>query len=95
MSGGGEVEEGPDLQFTPTWVVALVCTIIVAVSLAVERSLHYLGKFLKKKDQKSLFQALQKIKEGSSIFYFHLDLIYIHCQCKIIITVNNNCFKNH
>ncbi|CAJ2664807.1 unnamed protein product [Trifolium pratense] len=63
MSGGGGGEEGPDLPFTPTWVVALVCTIIVAVSFAVERSLHYLGKFLKKKNQKPLFQALQKIKE--------------------------------
>lgn len=66
--GGGEAEEGRDLQFTPTWVVALVCTVIVAVSFAVERSLHYLGKVLKKKNQKPLFEALQKIKEGFSLF---------------------------
>ncbi|CAL5195395.1 unnamed protein product [Lathyrus oleraceus] len=69
MSGGGE-GEGSDLQFTPTWVVALVCTIIVAVSFAVERSLHRLGKYLKKKNQKALFQALQKIKEELMILGF-------------------------
>ncbi|WJX86058.1 MLO-like protein 1, variant 2 [Trifolium repens] len=81
MSGGGEVEEGPDLQFTPTWVVALVCTIIVAVSLAVERSLHYLGRFLKKKDQKSLFQALQKIKEELMLLGFISLLPNCNTKC--------------
>lgn len=69
MSGGG-VEEGNDLEFTPTWVVAVVCSVIVAVSLAAERLLHYAGKFLKKKNQKPLYEALQKIKEGSSLFSF-------------------------
>ena len=33
-------EEGPTLEYTPTWVVAVV---IVAISLAVERVLHYTG----------------------------------------------------
>jgi hypothetical protein len=32
------------LAFTPTWVVAIVCLVIVSISLAAERSLHYLGK---------------------------------------------------
>ncbi|PNX99688.1 MLO-like protein 1-like [Trifolium pratense] len=80
MSGGGGGEEGPDLPFTPTWVVALVCTIIVAVSFAVERSLHYLGKFLKKKNQKPLFQALQKIKEGA----FSVTIMINHQQKKAV-----------
>ncbi|CAK8560122.1 unnamed protein product [Lathyrus sativus] len=67
MAAGGE---GTDLQFTPTWVVALVCTIIVAVSFALVRSLHYLGKFLKRKNQESLFEALQKIKEELMLLGF-------------------------
>jgi len=75
--GGGEAEEGSDLQFTPTWVVALVCTVIVAVSFAVERSLHYLGKVLKKKNQKPLFEALQKIKEGFFLVFFVIVIIMI------------------
>lgn len=37
-------EESDDLEFTPTWVVALVCLVIVLISLAAERGLHYLGK---------------------------------------------------
>lgn len=43
MSGGGE-GEGTTLEFTPTWVVAALCTVIVAISLAAERLLHYSGK---------------------------------------------------
>lgn len=37
-------EEGTTLEYTPTWVVALVCSVIVVNSLAVERLLHYVGK---------------------------------------------------
>ncbi|AES74322.1 hypothetical protein MtrunA17_Chr3g0145831 [Medicago truncatula] len=71
MSGGGEGgEEENTLEFTPTWVVAGVCTVIVAISLAVERLLHYGGKFLKSKDQKSLYEALQKIKEELMLLGF-------------------------
>ena len=40
MAEGG----GATLEYTPTWVVALVCTVIVAISLLVERLLHYAGK---------------------------------------------------
>lgn len=40
MAEGG----GVTLEYTPTWVVALVCTVIVALSLLVERILHYAGK---------------------------------------------------
>ncbi|XP_027904814.1 MLO-like protein 1 [Vigna unguiculata] len=68
MSGGGE--EGETLEFTPTWVVAAVCTVIVAISLAAERFLHFGGKFLKAKDQKPLYEALQKIKEELMLLGF-------------------------
>jgi mlo protein len=63
---GGE-GEGTTLEYTPTWVVAGVCTVIVAISLAMERVLHFMGKRLKRKNQKPLFEALQKVKEGISI----------------------------
>lgn len=42
--GGGGGEGDSSLEFTPTWVVAGVCTVIVALSLAVERLIHYGGK---------------------------------------------------
>ncbi|KHN19980.1 MLO-like protein 1 [Glycine soja] len=70
MSGGGGGEEEATLEFTPTWVVAAVCTVIVAISLAAERLLHYGGKFLKAKDQKPLYEALQKIKEELMLLGF-------------------------
>ncbi|XP_020208319.1 MLO-like protein 1 [Cajanus cajan] len=68
--GGGGAEEGNNLEFTPTWVVAVVCSVIVAVSFAAERFIHYGGIFLKKKNQKPLFEALQKIKEELMLLGF-------------------------
>lgn len=63
-------EEETTLEYTPTWVVAAVCTIIVGISLAVERVLHYGGKYLKKKGQKPLYEALQKVKEELMLLGF-------------------------
>lgn len=40
----GQEEEAQSLALTPTWVVASVCLVIVAISLAAERLLHRLGK---------------------------------------------------
>ncbi|CAA7396586.1 unnamed protein product [Spirodela intermedia] len=67
---GGAGEQEVSLEFTPTWVVAIVCSVIVFISLFVERVLHYLGKYLKKKDQKPLFEALQKVKEELMLLGF-------------------------
>ncbi|KAK2638431.1 hypothetical protein Ddye_026226 [Dipteronia dyeriana] len=68
--GGGGSEEGTTLEYTPTWVVAALCTLIVAISLGVERLLHFLGKYLKKKQQKPLYEALQKVKEELMLLGF-------------------------
>ncbi|KAK1292283.1 MLO-like protein 13 [Acorus calamus] len=56
------------LEYTPTWVVATVCSVIVIISLLVERFLYYLGKaiLLRWRKQESLFEALQKLKEGDT-----------------------------
>ncbi|CAJ1948684.1 unnamed protein product [Sphenostylis stenocarpa] len=69
MAGDGG-EGGNNLEFTPTWVVAVVCSVIVAASFAAERFLHYGGKFLKKKNQKPLYEALLKIKEELMLLGF-------------------------
>jgi mlo protein len=42
MAGGGG--KARPLEFTPTWIVAAVCSIIVIISLIFERLLHRLGK---------------------------------------------------
>ncbi|KAI5567125.1 hypothetical protein BDE02_13G068700 [Populus trichocarpa] len=67
MSGGSE---GETLEYTPTWVVAALCTVIVALSLAAERLLHYCGIFLRRKNQKPLYEALQKVKEELMLLGF-------------------------
>ncbi|XP_021842834.2 MLO-like protein 1 [Spinacia oleracea] len=69
MASGEEGEE-LSLEFTPTWVVAVVCFIIIFISLFVERCIHYGGKYLKKKNQKPLFEALQKVKEELMLLGF-------------------------
>ncbi|KAI7755311.1 hypothetical protein M8C21_030157 [Ambrosia artemisiifolia] len=79
---GGE-GEGSSLEFTPTWVVAAVCTVIVGISLAVERLLHYTGKKLKKSGQKPLFEALQKIKEELMLLGF-ISLLLTISQSRIV-----------
>ncbi|KAK4483031.1 hypothetical protein RD792_010207 [Penstemon davidsonii] len=81
MSGGGE-GEGTTLEFTPTWVVAAVCTVIVGISLAVERLFHYTGKYLKKKNQKPLYEALQKVKEELMLLGF-ISLLLTVFQARI------------
>ena len=44
MADGSGESESTALEFTPTWIVAAVCSLIVVISLAAERCLHYLGK---------------------------------------------------
>ncbi|XP_065637844.1 MLO-like protein 13 isoform X2 [Quercus suber] len=64
------LEHTESLVYTPTWVVATVCFIIVLISLCVERTLHRLGKFLKRKKQDELYAALQKLKEELMLLGF-------------------------
>ncbi|EXB36895.1 MLO-like protein 13 [Morus notabilis] len=64
-------EEGSNsLEYTPTWVVAVVCFVIVLISLCAERSLHKLGKFLHGRKQDALYEALEKLKEELMLLGF-------------------------
>ncbi|XP_057978158.1 MLO-like protein 13 [Malania oleifera] len=64
------MESSRSLEYTPTWVVAVVCSIIVLISLCAERALHRLGKWLERKGQHALFEALQKLKEELMLLGF-------------------------
>lgn len=45
--GGGEVPGGSrELDQTPTWAVAFVCSVIVLISIILEQLLQLLGKVL-------------------------------------------------
>ncbi|KMZ56963.1 MLO-like protein 6 [Zostera marina] len=50
------------LEETPTWAVAVVCFILVAISLVIEKLLHHLGTYLLKKNKRSLYESLEKVK---------------------------------
>ncbi|XP_051143198.1 MLO-like protein 1 [Andrographis paniculata] len=92
MAGGGE--EGATLEFTPTWIVAAVCTVIVAISLLAERFLHYTGTYLKKKNQKPLYEALQKVKEELMLLGF-ISLLLTVLQSRIVKLCVSPNIMNH
>ncbi|KAL3843610.1 hypothetical protein ACJIZ3_001013 [Penstemon smallii] len=66
----GEESVGRSFEFTPTWVIAVVCFIIVFISVAAERGLHHLGKCFKRRNQEALFEALEKLKEELMLLGF-------------------------
>ncbi|XP_008458727.1 MLO-like protein 11 [Cucumis melo] len=63
-------QEIRSLALTPTWSVASVLTIFVAVSLLVERSIHRLSTWLGKTNRKPLFEAVEKMKEELMLLGF-------------------------
>ncbi|GAQ83221.1 seven transmembrane MLO family protein [Klebsormidium nitens] len=61
---------GPDMLNTPSYGSGTIIGIFVAVSLIIERSIHYLGKYFKKTKNKQLLQALESIKEELMLLGF-------------------------
>ncbi|KAI3755797.1 hypothetical protein L1987_55603 [Smallanthus sonchifolius] len=70
MSSEDANEEARSLALTPTWSVAIVLTILVLVSLLVERSIHRLVNWLKKVNRKPLLAAVEKMKEELMLLGF-------------------------
>lgn len=64
------VKEPRSLALTPTWSVATVLTIFVAVSLLVERSINRLSNWLRKTNRKPLLEAVEKMKEELMLLGF-------------------------
>lgn len=65
-----DTQEMRSLALTPTWSVATVLTIFVAVSLLVERSIHRLSHWLRKTNRKPLLEAVEKMKEELMLLGF-------------------------
>ncbi|XP_028795299.1 MLO-like protein 10 [Neltuma alba] len=57
-SSGGTRE----LDQTPTWAVAAVCTVFILISITLEKSLHRVGSWLGERQKKALLEALEKVK---------------------------------
>ncbi|XP_028804583.1 MLO-like protein 13 isoform X2 [Neltuma alba] len=62
-------EPNESLEYTPTWTVAVVCSIIVGISFLVERGIHRLGKYLEGRND-ALNRALEKLKEELMLLGF-------------------------
>ncbi|XP_073286684.1 MLO-like protein 12 [Primulina huaijiensis] len=67
MAGGGG---GRTLEETPTWAVAVVCFVLVTVSIVIEHIIHLIGKWLKSKNKNALFESLEKIKSELMLLGF-------------------------
>ncbi|KAG2320049.1 hypothetical protein Bca52824_013262 [Brassica carinata] len=50
------------LEETSTWAVAVVCFVLIVISLAIEHLIHKFGTWLKKKHKGNLYEALEKVK---------------------------------
>ncbi|KAB2074067.1 hypothetical protein ES319_A07G127700v1 [Gossypium barbadense] len=67
MAGGSG---GRTLEETPTWAVAVVCFALVLISIIIEHILHMIGKWLKNKHKRALYEALEKIKSELMLLGF-------------------------
>ncbi|KAF9675224.1 hypothetical protein SADUNF_Sadunf09G0009900 [Salix dunnii] len=59
MAGGSA---GRSLEQTPTWAVAVVCFVLVSISIIIEFIIHLIAKWLTKKRKRALYEALEKMK---------------------------------
>ncbi|XP_051113602.1 MLO-like protein 6 [Andrographis paniculata] len=53
---------GRSLEQTPTWAVAVVCFVLVAVSIVIEHIIHLVGEWFKSRHKRALYEALEKLK---------------------------------
>ncbi|XP_020273507.1 MLO-like protein 11 isoform X2 [Asparagus officinalis] len=87
-------EEIRSLALTPTWSVATVLTIFVAVSLVVERSIHRLSAWLKKTRRNPLFEALEKMKEELMLLGFISLLLTASSRTIANICIDSKFYNN-
>ncbi|KAL1819563.1 hypothetical protein DCAR_0415847 [Daucus carota subsp. sativus] len=66
MTAGG----GRSMEESSTWAVALVCLVIISISLGLEQIIHIIGKWLKRKNKSALYEALEKIKSELMLLGF-------------------------
>ncbi|OIW10765.1 hypothetical protein TanjilG_27711 [Lupinus angustifolius] len=72
-----------ELDQTPTWAVAAVCTVFILVSITLEKSLHKLGTWLGHRQKMALFEALEKVKAELMILGF-ISLLLTFGQSYIV-----------
>ncbi|KAK7252617.1 hypothetical protein RIF29_36697 [Crotalaria pallida] len=79
-----------NLDQTPTWAVAAVCTVFILISITLEKSLHKVGTWLGHKQKMALLEALEKVKAELMILGF-ISLLLTFGQSYIVkICVHEN-----
>ncbi|KAL1565983.1 MLO-like protein 6 [Salvia divinorum] len=73
---------GRSLEETPTWAVAVVCFVLLAISIVIEHIFHLIGKLLKKRNKNALYEALEKVKSELMLLGF-ISLLLTVGQGKI------------
>ncbi|XP_008806842.2 MLO-like protein 6 [Phoenix dactylifera] len=66
----GTGESGRNLEETSTWAVAMICAVLVVISIAIEHGIHLASKWLKKHHKKALHEALEKVKSELMLLGF-------------------------
>ncbi|CAN0906958.1 MLO-like protein 8 [Linum grandiflorum] len=72
-----------ELNQTPTWAVAGVCTVIILISILLEKLLHKLGTWFTERHKRALFEALEKVKAELMVLGF-ISLILTFSQNYIL-----------
>ncbi|KAL5708014.1 hypothetical protein ACHQM5_018854 [Ranunculus cassubicifolius] len=72
-------KESRSLEQTPTWAVAVVCFVLVVISIIIEYVLHVIGHWLKKRQKLALYEALDKVKAELMLLGF-ISLLLTVCQ---------------
>ncbi|KAG4980922.1 hypothetical protein JHK82_034168 [Glycine max] len=66
MGGSG----GRNLDETPTWAIAVVCFVLLSISITIEHIFHVIGKWFKQKHKRALYESLEKIKSELMLLGF-------------------------
>ncbi|KAK6124387.1 hypothetical protein DH2020_041880 [Rehmannia glutinosa] len=77
--GGDSGEESATLEHTATWAVAVVCFILIAISILIDHGLHLLAKYFGRKNKISIIHALNKIKSDLMLLGF-ISLLLTVCE---------------
>lgn len=66
----GATATSRSLEQTPTWAVAVVCFVLVVISIIIEHIIHLIGKWLTKQHKRALYEALEKVKSELMLMGF-------------------------
>ncbi|KAM5556067.1 MLO-like protein 12 [Rosa sericea] len=58
------------LEYTPTWAVAVVCFVLLVISIFIEHVIKFIGNWFKSRHKRALYEALEKLKSELMLLGF-------------------------